>query len=103
MSRIRAWAAQGAGQTLAPFEYDPGPLAADEVEVAVENCGICHSDLSVLHNEWMNSIYPVVPGHEVVGRSAACPARPSVPPPPSLPCSTSPLATISHDRSSASR
>lgn len=71
MSRIRAWAARSAGQTLVPFEYDPGPLAADEVEVAVENCGICHSDLSVLNNEWMNSIYPVVPGHEVVGRIVA--------------------------------
>jgi alcohol/geraniol dehydrogenase (NADP+) len=71
MSRICAWAAQAAGQPLAPFQYDPGPLAADEVEVAVEHCGICHSDLSVLHNEWMNSIYPVVPGHEVVGRIVA--------------------------------
>lgn len=71
MSRIRAWAAHAAGQPLVPFEFDPGPLAADEVEVAVEHCGICHSDLSVLNDEWSNSIYPVVPGHEVVGRIVA--------------------------------
>ncbi|MDX5364492.1 MAG: NAD(P)-dependent alcohol dehydrogenase [Pseudazoarcus pumilus] len=71
MSRIRAWAAQAAGQPLVPFEYDPGPLAADDVEIEVENCGICHSDLSVLNNEWMNSVYPVVPGHEIVGRIKA--------------------------------
>lgn len=71
MSRIRAWAAFKSGEPLIPFEYDGGPLAADDVEVAVENCGICHSDLSVINNEWMNSIYPVVPGHEIVGRITA--------------------------------
>src|SRR5690606_39120169 len=71
MPRIRAWAAHAAGQPLVPFEFDPGPLAADEVEVAVEHCGICHSDLSVLNDEWSNSIYPVVPGHEAVGRIVA--------------------------------
>ena len=71
MSRIRAWAAFKSGEHLIPFEYDAGPLAADDVEVAVENCGICHSDLSVINNEWMNSIYPVVPGHEIVGRITA--------------------------------
>ena len=71
MSRIRAWAAQAAGEPLAPFEYDAGPLAADDVEIAVEHCGVCHSDLSVLHNEWMNSVYPVVAGHEIIGRIVA--------------------------------
>lgn len=71
MSRIRAWAALSKGAALTPFEYDPGPLGHEEVEIAVEHCGLCHSDLSVLDNEWGNSIYPFVPGHEVVGRVVA--------------------------------
>lgn len=68
---ISAWAAQAAGGKLQPFQYDPGPLAADEVEIAVDHCGICHSDLSCLDNEWGMSAYPFVPGHEVVGRIVA--------------------------------
>ncbi|WP_020207795.1 NADPH-dependent aldehyde reductase Ahr [Gilvimarinus chinensis] len=64
---IKAYAAQEAGQELTPFEYDPGPLAADEVEINVESCGLCHSDLSMLDNEWGFTQYPFVPGHEVIG------------------------------------
>lgn len=64
---IRAYAAKQQGGVLAPFEYDPGPLHAEDVEIRVEHCGICHSDLSMLDNEWKRSSYPLVPGHEVVG------------------------------------
>jgi len=71
MTMIQAWAAKAPKQRLEPFDYDPGPLKPDEVEVAVETCGICHSDLSVIDNEWGISNYPVVPGHEVVGRIVA--------------------------------
>ncbi len=71
MSTIRAWAAHGPGQRLEPYAYDPGPLAADEVEIAVEHCGICHSDLSMLDNAWNFSSYPLVAGHEAVGRIVA--------------------------------
>jgi uncharacterized zinc-type alcohol dehydrogenase-like protein len=49
---IHAHAAKAAKQALAPFEYDPGPLGDHEVEVAVTHYGICHSDLSMLDNEW---------------------------------------------------
>lgn len=66
-----AWAADGARRPLAPIRVDPTPLGPDEVEVAVETCGICHSDLSMLDNEWGMSAYPFVPGHEVVGRVVA--------------------------------
>jgi uncharacterized zinc-type alcohol dehydrogenase-like protein len=48
-----------------------GPLGGDEVEVAVEHCGLCHSDLSILNNEWGLSQYPAILGHEVVGRITA--------------------------------
>jgi uncharacterized zinc-type alcohol dehydrogenase-like protein len=71
MSKIRAWTAAAARQPLTLREYDPGPLGADEVEIEVEHCGLCHSDLSVINNEWGISTYPVVPGHVVIGRIVA--------------------------------
>ena len=64
---IKAYAATEAGGELKPFEYDPGPLGRHEVDIKVEHCGICHSDLSMLNNEWGMSQYPLVPGHEVIG------------------------------------
>lgn len=64
---IKAYAAQKPGGKLEPLEYDPGELAATDVEINVEHCGICHSDLSMLNNDWGMTIYPFVPGHEVVG------------------------------------
>lgn len=45
MTKVRAWAAMAPGKKLERYEYDPGPLGVDEVEVAVEYCGVCHSDL----------------------------------------------------------
>lgn len=68
---IKAYAAQQPGGELQPFEYDPGPLGDHDVEIDVEYCGICHSDLSMLDNEWGVSQYPLVPGHEVAGKIAA--------------------------------
>jgi alcohol/geraniol dehydrogenase (NADP+) len=71
MPMIRAWAAPAAAAPLEPFEYDPGPLGGDEVEIAVEHCGVCHSDVSLVDNEWGRTRYPFVPGHEAVGRVVA--------------------------------
>jgi uncharacterized zinc-type alcohol dehydrogenase-like protein len=68
---IRAYAATAAGAKLELFEYDAGPLAVGQVEIDVETCGICHSDLSMLDNEWGFTAYPFVPGHEVTGKVAA--------------------------------
>lgn len=68
---IRAYAAHEPGGELKPFEYEPGALGEQEVEIQVEFCGICHSDLSMLDNEWGMTAYPFVPGHEVVGTIAA--------------------------------
>lgn len=68
---IHAYAAEVPGGPLQPFEYDPGPLHAEQVEIAVEHCGICHSDLSMLDNEWGRTVYPFVPGHEIVGTVTA--------------------------------
>ncbi len=71
LSMIRAYAATAARGDLKPFEYDPGPLRDGQVEIAVTHCGICHSDLSMLDNDWGLSSYPFVPGHEVSGTVAA--------------------------------
>jgi len=68
---IKALAAFGAKQSLKPFEYNPGPLGSEQVEIAVESCGICHSDLSMLDNDWGMTTYPFVPGHEVIGKVVA--------------------------------
>jgi alcohol/geraniol dehydrogenase (NADP+) len=67
----RAWVAKSAKQPMVLETLAFGPLGAEEVEVAVEHCGLCHSDLSVLNNEWGISQYPAVLGHEVVGRVTA--------------------------------
>ena len=66
---IKAYAAFEAKGELKPFEYDPGELQANEVEIDIHYCGICHSDLSVIDSEWGQMQYPLVPGHEVVWKS----------------------------------
>lgn len=66
-----AYAATSAKGALHRFEFDPGELRSDEVEIQVTHCGVCHSDLSMLDNDWGISAYPFVPGHEVTGTVAA--------------------------------
>ena len=68
---IQALAASGAKQQLHPFEFTPGTLGDEQVEIAVESCGICHSDLSMLDNDWGMTAYPFVPGHEAIGKVVA--------------------------------
>ncbi|XXN66248.1 NADPH-dependent aldehyde reductase Ahr (plasmid) [Enterobacter ludwigii] len=69
--KIKSYAALNAGEALVPYEYEAGPLAAEEVQVEVDYCGVCHSDLSMIDNEWGVSSYPVIAGHEVIGRISA--------------------------------
>jgi uncharacterized zinc-type alcohol dehydrogenase-like protein len=66
-----AWVAKAPKQPMTLEVVDLGPLGAEEVEVAVEHCGLCHSDLSILNNEWGLSQYPAILGHEVIGRVTA--------------------------------
>ena len=74
-AEIRAFAALTAGGPLQPFDFDPGPLGEEDVEITVEHCGVCHSDLAMIDSEWFPANYPVVPGHEVVGRITAVGAQ----------------------------
>src|SRR5207244_694132 len=67
----RAWVAKAPKQPLVLEAVDLGLIGPEEVEVAVEHCGVCHSDLSVLNNDWGISQYPAILDHEVVGRVTA--------------------------------
>jgi alcohol/geraniol dehydrogenase (NADP+) len=66
--KVKAWVAPAAKQPMVLQDVDLGPLGTEEVEVTVEYCGLCHSDVSMLNNDWGMSQYPAVLGHEVVGR-----------------------------------
>lgn len=68
MTTVKGYAAQDATSAVAPWSFerrDPGPF---DVEFDILYCGVCHSDLHQIRNEWGNAIYPMVPGHEIVGR-----------------------------------
>jgi alcohol/geraniol dehydrogenase (NADP+) len=67
MATIHAYAANSPKEPLRPFEFDPGELGPDQVEIKVTHCGVCHSDLSMLDDEWGMSKFPFVPGHEAIG------------------------------------
>lgn len=71
MPKVAAWVASDRKSKFTKQEIDLGPLGIEEVEVAVEYCGICHSDLSILNNDWGNSKYPAVLGHEIAGQVVA--------------------------------
>jgi uncharacterized zinc-type alcohol dehydrogenase-like protein len=68
---IHTYAANAAKGRLEPFDYEPGPIEPDAVDVAITHCGICHSDVAMVDNDWGFSRYPLVPGHEVVGTVSA--------------------------------
>jgi len=68
LNQIHAMAAVEQGGALAPFSYEPSPLGPFEVEIEISHCGLCHSDLHLLHNDWQNTVYPLIPGHEIIGK-----------------------------------
>jgi uncharacterized zinc-type alcohol dehydrogenase-like protein len=67
----KAWVAKASKQPMTLEVVDLGPFGTEDVEVAVEHCGLCHSDLSILNNDWGLSQYPAILGHEVIGRVTA--------------------------------
>lgn len=68
---VKAYAAKSAKGNFEPIHLDLGDLKSDEIEIDVTSCGICHSDLSMLDNDWGMTAYPFVGGHEVVGKVVA--------------------------------
>jgi alcohol/geraniol dehydrogenase (NADP+) len=71
MAIINGYAVHAAGAELLPFKYDSGELKPGDVEVSITHCGVCHSDASLIDNDWGMSQYPFIPGHEVIGIIAA--------------------------------
>src|SRR5438046_5692347 len=70
MIPVRGYAAQKAGSPLEPFQFqrrEPGP---HDILIDILYCGVCHSDIHQVRDEWGGSIFPMVPGHEIVGRVA---------------------------------
>jgi uncharacterized zinc-type alcohol dehydrogenase-like protein len=68
--KIHAYAAREAGAPLTPHDYQPNALGPHDVEITITHCGICHSDLHLIDDDWQTSEYPLVPGHEIVGTIA---------------------------------
>ncbi len=66
-----AYAAQAPDTPLAPFQIQRREVRPHDVELEILYCGVCHSDIHMARNEWGQTIYPVVPGHEIVGRVTA--------------------------------
>lgn len=64
---IQSFAAQEKGATLLPFTYTSNSLDPWEIGIEITHCGICHSDLHLIDDDWGLSQYPLVPGHEIVG------------------------------------
>jgi uncharacterized zinc-type alcohol dehydrogenase-like protein len=62
------YAAKHSFSNLKRFEFERAPATADEVELEIISCGVCHSDIHQVKNEWSNTVYPCLPGHEIVGR-----------------------------------
>mgnify|MGYP000847611166 FL=1 len=65
------YAAHSSDTPLAPFHFERRELRDNDVAMEILYCGVCHSDLHVARNDWGGSSYPVVPGHEIVGRVTA--------------------------------
>jgi alcohol dehydrogenase (NADP+) len=68
MTTAKSYAAQNATSPLAPFRFERRDVRPNDVAFDILYCGVCHSDLHQVRNEWGGSIYPMVPGHEIVGR-----------------------------------
>jgi len=68
MSTAKAYSASTAKAPVLPTEIKRRPVGANDVQIAIEHCGVCHTDIHFVNNDWGMTNYPVVPGHEIVGR-----------------------------------
>src|SRR5580692_12054883 len=68
MPASKGYAASDKKSPLAPFAFSRREPGATEITIEILYCGVCHSDLHMARNEWGNAVYPMVPGHEIVGR-----------------------------------
>ncbi len=68
MGKVKGYAAKNSESPLVPFNFDRREARSGDVQIDILYCGVCHSDLHTARNQWKNTVYPVVPGHEIVGR-----------------------------------
>ena len=68
MVKVKGYAAQKPASSLAPFDFERREVRPKDIQIQILFCGVCHSDLHTARNEWKNTIYPVVPGHEILGK-----------------------------------
>jgi uncharacterized zinc-type alcohol dehydrogenase-like protein len=68
MLEVRGYAAHSSKESLKPFSFKRRDLQPNDVQIEISHCGICHSDIHQVRDEWGGSIYPMVPGHEIVGK-----------------------------------
>ena len=71
MIAAKGYAALAPTTDIAPFSFERRELTPNDVQIEILYCGVCHSDLHVARNEWQHTTYPVVPGHEIVGKVTA--------------------------------
>ena len=71
MPQAKAYAAHSADTPLQPYSFERRELRPNDVRIDILYCGVCHSDLHTVRGEWAGTVYPCVPGHEIVGRVAA--------------------------------
>src|SRR5665213_2003759 len=71
MIPVKGFAATKAKSPLAPFKFERREVGPHDIQIEIEYCGVCHSDIHQVRDEWGGSIYPMVPGHEIVGRVTA--------------------------------
>ena len=70
MLPTKGYSAQQAGAMLAPFTFERRGVGPKDILVQIRYCGVCHSDIHQVRDEWGGSIFPMVPGHEIVGTVA---------------------------------
>lgn len=68
MIQAKSYAAQTPGATLAPWQFERRDVGPHDVQIEIHYCGVCHSDLHQVNNDWFPGIFPMVPGHEIVGK-----------------------------------
>src|SRR5690242_2347318 len=68
MIATKGYAAQNAQTDLAPWNFERREVGPHDVQFEILYCGVCHSDLHQITNDWFEGIFPMVPGHEIVGR-----------------------------------
>ena len=68
MKNINAYGARANDADLEPMKIERREILANDVKIEITYCGVCHSDIHQVRNDWGNSKYPVIPGHEIIGR-----------------------------------